>query len=439
MKEFTIILSFLAMVSLVLFCVFKPKFDLKIKNKKLSFQSFWVVVSVFALIIFFVNIKHSDLLFDSLIENNSVNPIKILVLFLSLSVVSILLDVSGFFKMCVKFSIKHVNGSKKKLFFSLFFIVSLLTVFTSNDIVILTFTPFICLFCQNRKINPLPYLILEFVMANTFSMMLVIGNPTNIYISQMFNIKFFDYTLVMLIPTFAAGLTALSIIYMLFKKELNVSFSNEEDNLVFEKNNNLIIVGLVHLIVCTILLILSNYFNFEMWLCAFLTFISLFVYVLVYDLINKTNYLINVLKKVSYSLIPFLISMFTIVFYLNFYGVTEYLANILCSVKVNTIFTFGTSSIIFANLINNIPMSVLFSNVLSYIDSSILNEAVYSTIIGSNLGAFLTPVGALAGIMWMSILKEKGVKLSFLKFMIYGIIIIIPTFILCALCLMFLI
>ena len=37
----------------------------------------------------------------------------------------------------------------------MYFLIALLTIFTSNDIIILTITPFICFFCKNDKINPL--------------------------------------------------------------------------------------------------------------------------------------------------------------------------------------------------------------------------------------------------------------------------------------------
>jgi arsenical pump membrane protein len=37
-------------------------------------------------------------------------------------------------------------------------------------------------------------------------------------------------------------------------------------------------------------------------------------------------------------------------------------------------------------------------------------RAVYASIIGSNIGAFLSPVGALAGVMWMSILKRHDIR-----------------------------
>ena len=35
---------------------------------------------------------------------------------------------------------------------------------------------------KNASINPIPYLAAEFVAANTWSMALIIGNPTNIYL-----------------------------------------------------------------------------------------------------------------------------------------------------------------------------------------------------------------------------------------------------------------
>jgi len=48
-----------------------------------------------------------------------------------------------------------------------------------------------------------------------------------------------------------------------------------------------------------------------------------------------------------------------------------------------------------ANLINNMPMGVLFFSLLA--GSGDLT-AIYATVIDSNIGAYLTPIGTLAGI-----------------------------------------
>ena len=51
---------------------------------------------------------------------------------------------------------------------------------------------------------------------------------------------------------------------------------------------------------------------------------------------------------------------------------------------------------------------------------------MYSVIIGSNLGALFTPVGALAGIMWMNIIRDHSIRFTFLTFMKYGAAISLP-------------
>ena len=69
-------------------------------------------------------------------------------------------------------------------------------------------------------------------------------------------------------------------------------------------------------------------------------------------------------------------------------------------------------------------MSVLYSSILSGASS---DAAVFATVVGSNLGACMTPVGALAGIMWSSILKTHGLKFGYLDFVKIGVTVAIPA------------
>ena len=72
-------------------------------------------------------------------------------------------------------------------------------------------------------------------------------------------------------------------------------------------------------------------------------------------------------------------------------------------------------------------MSVLFSCIVSGLSGQAHIAALYASIIGSNLGAFFTPLGALAGIMWIGMLNTHGIKLSFGRFFRYGAAISIPA------------
>lgn len=407
-------------MSLVIFLITSIVLILSIilfpKIKKIN--TFYIVTIIGALMmIIFKEIRFKEI-YNSLFHNELISPLKILILFITMSFLSITLDVLGFFNYIATYTLKHFKNSQIKLFTALYITISLLTVFTSNDVVILTFTPFICYFSKKAKINPIPYLISEFVAANTLSMTLLIGNPTNILLCMSNNINFFEYIKVMALPTIITGISMYFILLLLFLKPLKKPIEINEleyPNL----NKTLVIIGLIHLIVATILLTISNYINLEMYLITSCLALSLIICLIIYTLITKKEK--KVLKvsllRLPYGLIPFLISMFIIVEALNINGYTIKLSNILN--KFNNIYSYGLSSFLACNLMNNIPMSVLFTNTLQYNNNV---KAIYATVIGSNIGAYLTPLGALAGIMWINILKSFDIPFSFLKFIKYGIL-----------------
>lgn len=419
----TLIISILTCILLILSVLFKPNIIIK----GIKIQTFWIVTLIGAILIVSFGFVPLKLISDKLLANSSINPIKILVLFISISFLSITLDELGFFSYIAVKAIKKVNNNQYKLFFILYFLVAILTIFTSNDIVILTFTPFICYFSKKAKINPLPYLIMEFINANTFSMLFTIGNPTNIYLSQSFNISFLEYLKIMALPTFLCGMISCAILLILFKKDLTKKISEIKIEHYPLNNKKLIIVNLVHLGLTTVLLAICSYINIEMWLISLIFAISLAIFVTIHTIKKEDRLIFHSLKRLPINLIPFLLSMFIIITTLEHQEIILRFAKILNSLANNkngTIISHLLSSTIFSNLINNIPMTVFFSSVISNGNPVYLNASIYASVIGSNVGAYLTPIGALAGIMWMSILKTQDVKFSFIKFIKYGLILV---------------
>ena len=76
-------------------------------------------------------------------------------------------------------------------------------------------------------------------------------------------------------------------------------------------------------------------------------------------------------------------------------------------------------------------MTVFYVPILQVASNATMLPAILATTIGSNLGANLTPVGALAGLMCMVILRDKDVKISFKEFLKYGLIITPITLVCC--------
>lgn len=361
--------------------------------------------------------------FECFTANTSVNPIKLLVLFLSMTVYSLILDRTGFFAYVSAVVLKRAGHSPLSVFIALYAVISLLTVFTSNDIVILTFTPFICHFCRSAKLDALPYLIMEFVAANTWSLLLLIGNPTNIYISGAFDIGFAEYFCNMALPTAAAGTVSLGIMLILFRGRLKGRIEADgQAEAISDKP--LMLTALIHLLVCIVMLAVSQYINTEMWIISLALALSAAACSLILLLVRHKalSPLTSAVRSMPFELVPFVVGMFVIVLGLDGAGITDLLADTLG--KGNGVLSYGLASLLSANLLNNIPMSVLFSKVLAKTASI---PEIFATIAGSNIGAFITPVGALAGIMWSKLVKQNGVKLSVGKFVLYGSAVGIPS------------
>ena len=416
----TIAISAVTCLFMILAVLFLPK----IKIGKLSIGTYWLVTLVGAAVLLLSGLIDVERVTSALVADTAINPLKILVLFISMTILSIFLDELGFFRYLANFALKRAGKSQIRLFLFLYVTVSVLTVFTSNDIIILSFTPFICYFAKNANISPLPFLAAEFVAANTWSMALIIGNPTNIYLVTAAGGDFVSYMKVMLVPAIASGAVACLFLFLSFRKKLSAPIVAEPEEIVLQDKLSLW-VGILHLAVCTVVLAIGSYIGVEMWLVSFLSVISLFLWNIVISLVRreKPKALLACLKRAPWELIPFILSMFVIVEALHANGVTHKLSLLLDGSM--PIWEYGVTSFLAANLINNIPMSVLYSSILSY--RSFSTAAVYATVIGSNLGACLTPIGALAGIMWSSILKEHNLKFGYVDFLKIGVTVALPS------------
>lgn len=419
------IIAGLVCVALVLTVLTNPSINIGKYHIRIFYWTAPVLGSI-ALLLF--RLLPLPVMWEGLTSSGSINPLKILTLFISMTTLSIYLDEVGFFSYIAGISLKFAKTSQLRLFCVLFLLVSVLTVFTSNDIIILTFTPFICYFSKKAEIDPMPYLFGEFVAANTWSMMLIIGNPTNIYLATANGIGFGTYTAHMLLPTLFAGITAFLLLLMIFRKPMSQPISIKEEKPAI-RDKGLVIIGLLHLVFCTILLILSSYIGLEMWYITLGFAVSLFLCVTIYKKKKgvKERVLLHTIMRAPWELIPFVLSMFLLVLTLDRYQVTTIVSDFFGTDHL--VWKYGIASFLAANVMNNIPMSVAFSSIVSHLPEADRLPAAYASIIGSNIGAYFTPLGALAGIMWSGILNKMGIPFSFRKYISYGIRISIPVLI----------
>lgn len=424
----------------------RPYLYLRIGKRHIKLETYFIGALLGPVLIIAFGLLNYSQIIKGLNGDRGFSPVGILVLFLSMVFISIFLDITGFFEYCARLALKFSGRDGKRLFFALYITVSILTIFTSNDIIILTFTPFIYYFTKNAGINPTPYLIGEFFAANTWSMMLYIGNPTNILLAAAFGVRFDKYLRWMFLPTLAAGMINMLLIYTLFRKDIMrpIRETDQKDPICAITDRAGALVGLSLLGGCILALAIAPYFMIEMWYVALFFAIALLILLIVRDssvallrskLKQQGFHVANTVRKMPWGIIPFVLSLFITVEALRIYGVSGDIGGFLrdmCGHSVAaSVFVYGISSALAANLLNNIPMTVAYVPVIGALTGRARLAAILSTTVGSNLGANITPVGALAGIMWMSILGNKDFHISFKEFTWYGILVTPLTLIVC--------
>jgi len=141
------------------------------------------------------------------------------------------------------------------------------------------------------------------------------------------------------------------------------------------------------------------------------------------------------IKRLPWKIVPFVVGMFIMVFSLNTTGLISLFARglsiILGPTLLASIFIMCFLSALICNALNNQPMTILFTGILLnpefQVTPLIEKGCVYAVIMGSNFGANFTLIGALAGIMWNTILSNLGIKITYTKFAKIGFITMPPV------------
>ncbi|OHS98659.1 Arsenical pump membrane protein [Tritrichomonas foetus] len=431
-----IIIFAVAIVLMLVCAVFFPVINIKLGKVQFGLETYFIFPFIAAIIVIAAKIIDPVEAGKGLWEFSGLNPVGILILFFSMVYISKFLDTTGFFEFTAIYSLSKSGDSSKKLYFIIYAVVSILTIFTSNDVVILTFTPFIHYFSKLAGISPIPFLFAEFFAANTWSMIFIISNPTNVVLGTAFKQSFSDFAKVMTPASIAGGLSNCFVLYLLFHDSINQRFNLKEDlgdPWARVKSKVDMYVSIAFTIIAIILLAVSSSpgFKIEMWMIAGIMACVLLVYNIIIDIINRKkpekSKLRVIFASLPYPIIPFLLSLFVLVNTLkhkNFFIVIgNWIAPFTASSKPASVIVFGLFSTIAANILNNIPMSVAFAPIIQATTNPPNLGSVYAAVVGSNIGANLTPLGALAGLMWLKILKERDISIRFVDFLKVGLVV----------------
>ena len=378
---------------------------------------------------------------------------EIILLILSFAFTSYGLARSGFFDYAAYHFVRLSRGKTLALMVNMYVLASLLTYVTSNDIVIIILTPILFSICLQARLKSAKILLLsQFIAANTVSMGLLIGSPTNIILADILQIGFFPYALLMAVPSLIAFSSSLLIVYLfsLFFRHRDSSWGLEatyeplayDDKSHFTssmRNWTLLFAGVIVLVS-----IVTQLPEFSLYWVAIPTFILAGTFI-AFEHISFSKELssqesssqdrssngshrspLNELKTAVAGL-PFGIIFFGLVFFifsaqLVSSDVVRNLFSSIQEVTVSSVFYNQLVSIFssgfLVNTMNDLPAAAFVSETLKAasaeqaLDPQGRNTMIQAVLVGLNIGCYVTPIGALAGIMWFALLRNLKARHS---------------------------
>jgi len=140
---------------------------------------------------------------------------------------------------------------------------------------------------------------------------------------------------------------------------------------------------------------------------------------------------IKTIKAAPWQVVWFSIGLYVVVYGLKNAGLTDIIASWIVELNTHgtTVAIIGTGflSAIISSIMNNMPTIMIMDIAIEHV-GYIGNEAlVYANILGSNLGPKMTPIGSLATLLWLHVLAQKGVKITWGEYMKVGLVITPPV------------
>lgn len=312
---------------------------------------------------------------------NYVNYIDFRVLGILLSLMTVMagLQRNGLFDMIGSSLLKRTKNTMQ-LSLVLVFLCFFFSMFITNDVSLITFVPFAMLTlrkCNQEKLL-IPVIIVQTLAANLGSMLTPIGNPQNLYLYNLAEMKMSTFIGIIGPYTLASGILLLLSVAVVCRKKEKIEFTLEENNSDHEIEKERLHLrrkthqkNAVYLI-----LFLMSLFVVVRVLPYYVAFIVVFVTVFIMDR--------QVLKTVDYSLILTFIAFF--IFTGNI-GEIETIRNVLQEFVSGREVGVGIAA---SQVISNVPAALLLSG---------FTKDYAKLLVGVNIGGLGTLIASMASLI----------------------------------------
>ncbi|MFC7372608.1 arsenic transporter [Fictibacillus iocasae] len=367
---------------------------------------------------------------------------------LSTIVMAVILESFGFFHWTAARLTALANRSGYRLYWYIQLLCFLMTLLFNNDGSILITTPILILLLRNLGLKPhqqIPYLLTGALIATAASTPIGVSNIVNLIALKIVHMTLLEHTAMMFVPAMLGLLFMSYLMYLLVKKQLPVKLpqaAHDIEERFFTKNYHplkgtissnekksrstfmLKILLFVFLIRCS--LFIASYLSIPIELVAVLGSIIL----LLWRWHRLGTNPVDILKKTPWHILIFAFSMYVIIYGLHNSGLTDLLLKICVPIVDQGLFqaTFlmGALVTLLSNFFNNHPALLIGTITLTEmnLDPITLKTMYLASIIGSDIGSLLLPIGTLASLIWMHILRQNKIKIKWKDYLRVSLIVV---------------
>ena len=330
------------------------------------------------------------------------------------------LSEAGFFTYLALVMAKLLKYSPVKIFIVFPILTAILSGFMDSITVMLFFATLTYELCRMLKIDAIPLVITEVLLANIGGSTTLVGDPPNVILGLKLGFYFNDFVIHNGPIALFAGAATLFYCYAVNKKSLiskrkvsinNLSKMNPNDAI---KDMKQLKIALIAFGIAVLFLITHVYIEKYLRIPLIVPLAAMIPAFVMLGFLGKNAQ--KVIIKVDYEVLLFFIGLFIVVGGLEKTGAIKIFAGFITDLfkdnHMGFISSLLWSSGIASGVIDNVPFSLsmayVLENIIKFAGVPALSIMVWAVSLGCDIGGNFTPIGASANVVAYSTMEKSG-------------------------------